>query len=200
MLLKCTMVAVAAATALSSSASGAVITFTDQFLFDAYTTSYAHSTETFSAYSGPYSNPLLGTAGGVNWSATATSGLNVVSGQLSSGATGPMNIAFSGAAVYGVSGNFFATNGGGVVVPSLVLISLSDGTSYLNLIETSTVFVGFVSSGAAISAIEISAQALPGSPSSPYPTVDNLGFAYVPAPGALALLGLAGLVGSRRRR
>jgi hypothetical protein len=81
-----------------------------------------------------------------------------------------------------------------------VLVSLSDGTSYLNLIETSTVFVGFVSSGAAISGIEISAQALPGSPSSPYPTVDNLGFAYVPAPGALALLGLAGLVGSRRRR
>jgi hypothetical protein len=33
-----------------------------------------------------------------------------------------------------------------------------------------------------------------------YPTVDNLGFAYVPAPGAIALLGLAGLAGSRRRR
>jgi MYXO-CTERM domain-containing protein len=29
--------------------------------------------------------------------------------------------------------------------------------------------------------------------------MDNLGLAYVPAPGALALLGLAGVVARRRR-
>jgi len=102
--------------------------------------------------------------------------------------------------VYGISGNFFGTDGASTVVPSLVLVSLNDGTSYLNLIDTSTVFVGFVSTGAAISSISVSAQPLPGGATSVYPTVDNLGFAYVPAPGAIALLGLAGLAGSRRRR
>jgi hypothetical protein len=33
-----------------------------------------------------------------------------------------------------------------------------------------------------------------------YPSVDNLYFGVVPAPGALALLGAAGLIGLRRRR
>jgi len=199
-MLKNAMAAVVVSAALSSSASAAILIFTDSFLFDIQTASLTRSSENFNAYSGSYASPLTGSAGAVNWSATASAGLNVVGGQLSAGSPGPMTIAFSGADVYGVSGNFFGTDGASTVVPSLVLVSLNDGTSYLNLIDTSTVFVGFVSTGAAISSISVSAQPLPGGATSVYPTVDNLGFAYVPAPGAIALLGLAGLAGSRRRR
>ena len=199
-MLKNAMAAAVVSAALSSSASAAILIFTDSFLYDIQTSSLAHSTENFNAYSGAYASPLTGSAGAVNWSATASAGLNVAGGQLSAGSPGPMTIAFSGASVYGVSGNFFGTDGASTVVPSLVLVSLNDGTSYLNLIDTATVFVGFVSTGAAISSISVSAQPLPGGTTSGFPTVDNLGFAYVPAPGAIALLGLAGLATSRRRR
>ena len=199
-MLKNAMAAAVVSAALSSSASAAILIFTDSFLYDIQTSSLAHSTENFNAYSGAYASPLTGSAGAVNWSATASTGLNVAGGQLSAGSPGPMTIAFSGASVYGVSGNFFGTDGASTVVPSLVLVSLNDGTSYLNLIDTATVFVGFVSTGAAISSISVSAQPLPGGTTSVFPTVDNLGFAYVPAPGAIALLGLAGLATSRRRR
>jgi hypothetical protein len=199
-MLKNAMAAVVVSAALSSSASAAILIFTDSFLFDIQTASLTRSSENFNAYSGAYASPLTGSAGAVNWSATASAGLNVAGGQLSAGSPGPMTIAFSGADVYGISGNFFGTDGASTVVPSLVLVSLNDGTSYLNLIDTSTVFVGFVSTGAAISSISVSAQPLPGGATSVYPTVDNLGFAYVPAPGAIALLGLAGLAALRRRR
>jgi len=202
MFMRNVMAAAVVSTAVSSTASATILIFTDQFLFDSNTTSYSRSTENFDTYSGSYASPLTGTAGAVNWSAASSGGLNVVGGRLAAGASSPMTISFSGSgvSVYGVSGNFFATDASSNVVPSLVLVSLNDGTSYLNLIDTATVFVGFVSTGAAISSISVSAQPLPGGTTSVFPTVDNLGFAYVPAPGAIALLGLAGLATSRRRR
>ncbi len=195
------MAIVAATAAVSSSASAAILIFTDQFLYDINTTAYSHAMENFDSYGGAYSSPLSGSAGPVAWSAASSGGLSVTNGWLSSGVASPMTISFGGPGVdvYGVSGNFFATDAGGSVVPSLVLVSLNDGTSYLNLIDTSTVFVGFVSTGAAISSITVSAQPLPGGDPNVQPTMDNLGLAYVPAPGALALLGLAGIASRRRR-
>jgi xanthosine utilization system XapX-like protein len=47
--------------------------------------------------------------------------------------------------------------------------------------------------GLTIQAVSTSAQTV-------FATVDNMAFAAVPAPGALALLGLAGAVVGRRRR
>ena len=199
MILRNVMAAAVVSTAVSSTASATILIFTDQFLFDSNTTSYARASENFDTYSGSYASPLTGNAGGVIWSAASSGGLNVVGGRLAAGATSPMTISFSGNAVYGVSGNFFATDAASNVVPSLVLVSLNDGTSYLNLINTDTVFVGFVSTGAAISSISVTAQPLAGGNPTVFPTMDNLGLAYVPAPGALALVGLAGLVARRRR-
>ena len=201
MFMRNVMAAAVVSTAVSSTASATILIFTDQFLFDSNTTSYSRSTENFDPYSGSYASPLTGTAGAVNWSAASSGGLNVAGGRLAAGASSPMTISFSGSgvSVYGVSGNFFATDASSNVVPSLVLVSLNDGTSYLNLIDTATVFVGFVSTGAAISSISVSAQPLSGGNPAVFPTMDNLGLAYVPAPGAIALLGLAGLVARRRR-
>jgi hypothetical protein len=186
------------AAALSSTSSAAILTFTNEFLYNANTTSYTRSSENFDSYSGAYGS-LNGAAGAVNWSAGATGGLNVAAGRLAAAAPNALTISFSGPDVYGVSGNFFGTDASNTVVPSLVLVALSDGTSYLNLIDTATVFVGFVSTGAAITSIQVTAQPFPTGSPSVFATVDNLGVAYVPAPGALALLGLAGLAGRRRR-
>ena len=81
------------------------------------------------------------------------------------------------------------------MLPAVVVVLLEDGTSYVNLMTLESSFVGFISTGAAISSITLS---LPLA-SDLYPTVDRMVFGVVPAPGAIALLGLAGFVGLRRR-
>lgn len=200
MIRKSVFAAVAVSAVLSSSASAAILVFTDQFLYNIQTAAYTNVTETFSSYSGPYASPLSGSTGAVNWSATATGGVQVASGALMTQTSTAMTLSFTGAAVQGLSGNIYGTDASSLATPSLVLVTLNDGTSYLNLISASTAFVGFFSTGAAITGVQISAQPLAGGAAAVYPNVDNLGFAYVPAPGALALLGLAGVAGSRRRR
>jgi MYXO-CTERM domain-containing protein len=100
--------------------------------------------------------------------------------------------------VRGVSGNIYGTDINFNVVPSIVQLSLQDGTSYIAFIDSATAYAGFYSTGAAITSITISAQPLPGGTAAVYPTFDNLSVA-VPAPGVLALIGLAGLAGRRRR-
>lgn len=195
------MAALGLAAAISSSASAAVLVFTDQFLYNIYTTSYTRATETFDTYSGSYVTAVGGNLGPVNWSAGAIGGVNAVGGRLVAASSTPMTVDFGGGNnVFGLSGNFFGTDAAGNVVPSLMLITLADGTSYMNLIDTASAFVGFVSTGPAISSMQMTAQALPGGAQVVYPSLDNMGLAFVPAPGALALLGLAGLAGSRRRR
>ena len=190
--------AVVIAAAISSTSSAAILIFTDQFLYDANTSAYARGSENFDGFSGSYSG-LAGTAGSGNWTAAAAGGLTATSGRLSVSSPSALTISFSGPDVMGVSGNFFGTDVSGSVIPSLVLVSLNDGTSYLNLIQTATVFVGFVSTGAAITSIQLTAEPFPSGSPAAYASVDNLGVAYVPAPGAIALLGLAGLVSRRRR-
>ena len=186
----------------SSSASAAILVFTDQTLFSSNTSSYTTSNENFNVYGDFASAPsLVGTAGAVSWTGTASGGVRVVSGTLGSASATTLTVSFSGGSgVYGVSGNFWGTDAGAVVQPSFVTVRLNDGTTYLNYI-TAPSFVGFVSTGAAISSIDIEARNGIGSSATWYfANVDNMSFAYVPAPGAFALLGLAGLSGSRRRR
>jgi len=191
-----------AAAALASSSSAAIIVFTNQFVWEGYAVGNdaTLATETFASYNGFYNNPLSGTLGGVNWSASATGGLFVggASNALSTNNPTPMTISFGGSGVFGVSGNIYGTDINFNVVPSIVQLSLQDGTSYIAFIDSQTAFAGFYSTGAAISAITISAQPLPGGTNAVYPTFDNMSVA-VPAPGAIALLGLAGLAGRRRR-
>ncbi len=189
--------------AASSNASATILVFTDQFLFDAYTVGAYRSTENFNTYSGFYASPLTGSTGGFNWSAASSGGMYVgaVNGSqaLSTNNPAPLTISFSGLTVNGVSGNVFGTDINFSVVPSIVQLSLQDGTSYIAFIDSATAFAGFVSTGASITAITVSAQPLAGG-SAVYPTFDNMTLASVPAPGALALLGLAGAAAFRRRR
>lgn len=137
--------------------------------------------------------------GGVTWSARAFGGLYVhhvgSSPALSTALAVPLTIEFSGNDVYGVAGNFFATNQGFSVVGSFVKITVEDGTVHTGWVNSNSAFLGFYSTDSAITKITLS---LPFSFGFAYPTLDNMSIAVVPAPSALALIGLAGF--SRRRR
>jgi hypothetical protein len=193
--LACAALGVAAA---ASSASAAIISFSQQNVWDAYTAYQALSvvTEDFNSLTGGfYSSGFSSSVGGVTWTATATGGLRVQSGLFST--VDPTSLSFSFApGVQGVSGNFFGTDGNFTAVPSLVQVTLADGSSSLLFTNSASAFAGFFSTGAAIASLTITAA---GS-GNVYPTVDNLFFAVpVPAPGAAALIGLAALVCRRRR-
>ncbi len=152
-------------------------------------------TETFDSYTGFYDNPASGTLGPVTWFAEANGGL-FANGDYFSTNIADVDLVFTfDPGVHGVGGNFFGTDINFNVVPSLVQVSLSDGTSYVSAVDSASQFVGFYSTTSYIS--EIAIYALDGS-SNVWATADNLSVA-VPAPGVLALLGVAGL-GSRRRR
>jgi hypothetical protein len=202
---KFVLTSLVAAASVASTSSAAIIVFTNEFVWDSYAAGNDAGlfTENFETYNGFYASPLTGSMGGVNWSANAVGGLYVgavgSSQALSTNNPVPMTISFSGAPVSGVSGNIYGTDINFNVVPSIVQLSLQDGTSYIGFIDSATAFVGFYSTGAAITAVTISAQPLPGGTNSVYATFDNMTFAVVPAPGAIALLGLAGLAGRRRR-
>lgn len=193
-----------AAAAVASSSSAAIIVFTNEFVWDTYANSDGASlvTESFESYNGFYGSPLTGSLGGVNWSASASGGIFVgavgSSQALSTNNPEPMTLSFAGQDVFGFAGNIYGTDINFNVVPSIVQLSLEDGTSYIGFVDSATQFVGFYSTGAAITAVTISAQPLPGGTNNVYATLDNMTFA-IPAPGAIALLGLAGLAGRRRR-
>ena len=70
----------------------------------------------------------------------------------------------------------------------------------MGFIDSSSSFIGFYSTGATISSLSVSPANYPSSSNPIFATADNLFFATVPAPGAVALIGLAGLVARRRER
>ena len=186
----------------STSASAAVISFTQKFVWEAYSTGQGSAIylEDFNDIAdGFYASPFSSSVGPVNWGATASGGIYVAGGQFSTNISEALTFTF-GPDVKGVGGNFYGTDINFNVVPSIITISLADGTSYVGFVNSSTTYTGFYSTGAAITSLTISATASSGS-TSVFPTADNMQFAVVPAPGAIALLGLAaGVVGKRRRR
>ncbi|MDI9404455.1 MAG: hypothetical protein QM516_11335 [Limnohabitans sp.] len=181
-----------------STAQAAIITFTQQNVWEGYSVFQGKTviTETFNGISdGFYASPYSGTTGPVNWTASANGGIYVQSGFFSTNNPETLNFDF-GAGVAGVAGNFFATDINFNVVPAFVYLTLNDGTSYLGYIDSQSAYTGFYSTGALITGLQIQATQPGGTV---YPTVDNMQFAVVPAPSALALLALAGAARRRRR-
>ena len=186
---------------IATGASASIITFNQQFVWESYVTSQGNVTllEDFNDIAdGFYASPFSQSVGSVTWTANAGGGLFVSGGQFSTNLAEALTLTF-GPDVRGVGGNFYGTDINFNVVPSIVTVSLSNGTSYVGFVNALTAFTGFYSTAAFITAITITAAPSSGS-TAVFPTVDNLQFAVVPTPGALALLGLAGLAGSRRRR
>ena len=57
------MAALALVATCASSASAAILVFTDQFLYNIYTTSYTHAPENFDSYSGNFTGGVAGVSG-----------------------------------------------------------------------------------------------------------------------------------------
>ena len=191
----------ALAATIASAASANVVVLTGENVFDLFAANagVATVTETFDAFNGFYNDPLAGSTGSVNWTVRAPGGLFASAGMMSTaGSNVSLSFSFNAGEVQGVGGTMFATDINFNVIPAVIYISLADGTSYAGYITSADQFVGFFSTDSSIVGMTIQAQSLVGA--NVYPTVDTLKFAVIPAPGALALLGLAGVTGLRRRR
>ena len=197
------IVATLAGLGMSSITSGAVVVLNSRVAWDVYVAAQGATvaTEDFESFDG-FQLSATGTAGGTTWTANATAGLyfgqvNVPPlHQVISTNSEEVTLNFTFApGVQGIGGEMFATNLDFGVVLARITVMLADGTSYVNNQTSASDFVGFYSNGAAIASLSVSTST-PGT----YATVDNLYFATVPAPGALALISLAGVVGGRSRR
>ena len=176
----------------------------DQAAWATYSTSQGASisSESFSAINdGYYASGVSGSVGGISWTATASGGVSALSG-LVSASTGSATLEFAvSPGVNGIAGNLFGRDSSWAAVPAIIMVTLSDSTTYLGYATGPSDFIGFYSTGATISSLSVTVSST-GS-STAYATADNLYFATVgavPAPGALALLGVAGLSARRRRR
>lgn len=194
-------VALVASALVASSASAGIVVYTNQSIWNARvaTDGLVVETETFNSIADGYRPaPFAGSTASVNWSAFADGGLYVQDGVFSTEFPDALTFTFT-PGVRAVGGNFFGVDAEFANAAVFFSVLLSDGTSYEGEASSPASFTGFRSTTAAtIASLTINVENLFGT-GAVYPSVDNLYFG-VPAPGAVALLGVAGLVGSRRRR
>ncbi|MEI6273195.1 MAG: hypothetical protein WCQ03_06970 [Phycisphaerae bacterium] len=158
--------------------------------------------EDFNSYNGAYANGLTGTAGPIEWTASAMdfndgpSSLIANLGRLSTAAPDQGLLFQFAPGVFAVGGNFFSRDAGFNVVPALVGVFFADGTSSVQYVSTENGFSGFISS---VAITQLMVQVYPVPAGVNFAAADNLYFGVVPAPGAAALIGLAALVSRRRR-
>jgi MYXO-CTERM domain-containing protein len=188
---------------VASSASAGIVVTSSQAIWNARvaTDGLLVETETFNSVSdGYHASPFSGSTASVAWSASASAGLYAQGGVLSTNNPETLTFTFT-PGVRAVGGNFFGTDLAFNNAWVFFSVLLSDGTSYEGEAFSPASFTGFRSTTAAtIASLTIDVESAVGT-DAVYPSVDNLYFGVsVPAPGAVALLGLAGFVGSRRRR
>jgi len=194
------LAAIAGASAIATAASGSVVVYSQQMLWEdtAAAADLVVFVEDFAGFNGFIPSPpgANGVLGGVAWNATAAGGLFAEPGLFSTNLA-ETAITFTFApGVQGVGGNIFGTDINFNAVAAIVTATLADGTSYASMTNGVTNFAGFFSTGAAIESLTIDAIGLTVPA---FVTISNL-FIAVPAPGAIAVLAVAGVVGSRRRR
>jgi len=194
-------VALVASAFVAFSASAGIVVYSNQSIWNARvaTDGLVVETETFNSIADGYQPaPFAGSTASVNWSAFADGGLYVQGGVFSTEFPDPLTFTFT-PGVRAVGGNFFGVDAEFANAAVFFSVLLSDGTSYEGEASSPASFTGFRSTTAAtIASLTINVENAVGA-AAVYPSVDNLYFG-VPAPGAVALLGVAGLVGSRRRR
>ena len=187
-----------AVVALCASAHASVIVTNNQALWNWRVTNGGQvvGTENFNDLAnGFYSSPVSDTLGNVVSTASSTGDLFVQDGSLSTNNPAPLTFTFN-PGVRAVAGNIFGTDINFNVVTCVVSVTLANGFTYEGISSSASDFVGFYSTSADISTMTIVTSPLVTG--NVYATIDNL-YLAVPAPGAAALIGLAGLATRRRR-
>lgn len=198
-------VAFAAVPATLSVASVTTVFYTvNQAAWTSYATSAGASvsSENFSSINdGYYAGGVSGNVGGIHWTATSSGGVSAFSGLVSASSdTASLDFAVS-PGVNGIAGNLYGTDAAHSPTSAIIMVTLSDSTSYMGYANGPSDFIGFYSSGATIASLSVTVFA--NGSGSAYATADNLYFATVataPAPGAVSCLAVLGAVAGRRRR
>ena len=186
------------ATFISSTTFASVLVFDNAQVFNAglLDSSLANYGQTFESYSGS-SAFFTGGSGDYAWKASSANGVLGQAGVVQTlTAADTLKFEFSSGNVYGVGGLFHYVDAAGAYKSGLMKIKLNDGTSFIRSISSQTTFSGFITTGASISSLELSHI---GSTGVTFSAAESLIIGYVPAPGAFALLGFAGLASRRRR-
>ncbi len=200
-----TTLAISALVTLSAvqGASASVTVFTNFGVWGSAVTANGQTvaTETFNGYGPGTATFLTGSplpASGITWTATAPTHGLVTNGATLRPDTATEDLVFDFApGVHGIGGNIYTSVLGETPSFAYIKVTLADGVSYFGNSDNSEMFIGFYSDTASITKLTIKLFQITGSMS--YATVDNMYFA-VPAPGALALLAAAGLIGAHNRR
>jgi hypothetical protein len=183
---------------IASSASAELFVASSQSVFNELVENFSGSVvgQTFSDYSGYYATGLSGGSGDAAWTAEADGGLFADDGVMSTDNPAvSLTFNFSSANVFAVGGNFFNTNRDFSTGPGLVKV-VAEGVSFI-LSSSPSSFAGFVSSSGSISSISIVRYG--ASAAETFASTNSLSIGVIPAPGAIAVLGVAGLSVRRRR-
>lgn len=159
----------------------------------------------------PGSYPSL--SGGSGWSAwtmTASAGSMVADGGMVSASKpgGGLSFVFGapldplGSGLHGIGGDFGLRGATGGWMPGRIILWLSTGDYLIHEVTSDNPFAGFWVATPTITITSLTVLPYGDGAESTSVSIDNLylGFAGVPAPGALALLGAAGIASGRRRR
>ena len=208
--------AIATSSAIVASANAGIVAFTDYSEWAG-----ASANAELALYAAPVGSVIMSEgfdggpsasapslSGGSGWSAwtisatggVRTNGTAVVASTVGNSLMLSFPNATGGDGLLGVGGNFRFYNADGQKVDGRIWVRLANGSSIVRNFTAADNFVGFWSDdlGSPITGMRIQPM---GPAASTYTVgIDNLFLASVPAPGALALLGAAALVGSNRRR
>jgi hypothetical protein len=187
-----------AVSGVATGASAELFVASSQSVFNELVENFSGSVvgQTFSDYSGYYATGLSGGSGDAAWTAEADGGLFADDGVMSTDNPAvSLTFNFSSARVFAVGGNFFNTNLDFSTGPGLVKVVVG-GVSFV-LPSSPSSFAGFVSSSGSISSISIVRYGTAAAGT--YASTSSLSIGVIPAPGAVALLGIAGLSVRRRR-
>jgi len=153
-----------------------------------------------------------GGAGWSRWTATSSSGEIVSTGNgiystpagssIILNFTGPVGADHSGLRGIGGGFQFFDANGG--FVPGKIWLKLSDGTSIFKTFNSQSAFAGFWLTDPTLTITGLTIEPAGTAAAANFVGIDTLYLGYAgttaPAPGAIVLLGAAGIVANRRRR
>ena len=203
--MKNTTLAISALVTLSAvqGASAAVAVFTNYNVWGSTVTANEQTVadENFNSFDPGTPMTLTGSpvpASGITWMASAPSyGLVTDGGTVRTAAATDALVFDFAPGVQGIGGNIYTSVLGQGKGFAFIEVTLADGVSYFGNSDNAEMFIGFYSDTTSIAKLTITVYQVLGQDS--FATVDNLYFA-VPAPGALALLATAGLVGVRNRR